>query len=343
MRLIGSVAAQPEVRRWRRKRAAIVAICWLSGLALLYATLLLVIAAPPRYVYLCLVPSVAFFIAARRVRIGRRPTILYLRRFHSRDQRLRRAIAWTLDRRYRVVTLDDGMMAPARMPMADVIGALLRGALWGALGGLTVGLSQFGFSTSEPAELQVWNVLVTLVAIVPGLALGLCIGLVRVIAVQWRTRLRISAQEDLTRLEAALRRLRGGGMAPSYLVPRLVVVSTTDTYWRDAVTLAAAMTACPVIDVSGPSANLLWEVDQMLSNREGPVVFTANGDAIRQWRDQAAAGGSAEAAALAQRLEKQDVLVYEGEGVRGTWNLGRSLTAAFDNALLAPVTSSRDR
>jgi hypothetical protein len=294
-------------------------------------------------VYLGLVPSVAFFIAARRVRIGKRFTVLYLRRFHSRDRRLRRAIAWTLDRRYRVATLDDGMMAPARMPMADVIGALLRGALWGAFGGLTVGLSQLGFSTSEPAELQVWNVLVTLVAVVPGLVLGLCIGFVRVIAVQRRTRVRISQQEDLARLEAALLRLRGGGMAPSYLVPRLVVVSTTDTYWRDAVTLAGAQTACPVIDVSGPSANLLWEVDQMLSHRGGPVVFTANGEAIRQWRDQAAAGGNADAAALAQRLEEQEVLVYEGEGVRGTWNLGRSLTAAFDNALLAPAASSQER
>jgi hypothetical protein len=314
----------------------------LGGLASLYATLILAIAAAPRYVFLGLIPSVAFFIAARRARIGRRRTVLYLRRFRSHDQRLRRAIAWILDRRYRVVTLDDGMMAPARMPIADVIGALLRGALWGAFGGLVVGLSLFGFSTSEPAELQVWNVVVTAVAMMPGMALGLCIELVRLIAVQRRTRVHIRELEDLTRLDAALRRLRGGGMVPSYLVPRLVVVSTTDKCWHAAVKLAAAQTACPMIDVSEPSANLLWEVDQVLSNRGAPVVFAANGEAIRHWRDQAEAGGSAEAAALGRRLEEQDVLVYEGEGVRGTWNLGRSLTAAFDNALLAPAASSQD-
>jgi hypothetical protein len=73
----------------------------------------------------------------------------------------------------------------------------------------------------------------------------------------------------------------------------------------------------------------------VLSNKGVPLVFTANAEAIRHWRDQAARGGSAEAVALAQRLDGQDVLVYEGEGVRGTWNLGRTLTAAFDNALLA--------
>jgi len=119
------------------------------------------------------------------------------------------------------------------------------------------------------------------------------------------------------------------------------VVSTTDTFWRAAVKLAAEQTACPVIDVSEPSANLLWEVDQMLSKKGGPVVFTGNDEAVRHWRDQASAEGSAETVALAQRLEEQDVLVYEGEGVRGTWNLGRSLTAAFDNALLATDGSSQ--
>lgn len=337
MRLVGNVAAQAAVRRWRRKRAALAALCWLGCLTSLYATLILAIGAAPRYVYLGLIPSVAFFIGARRLRIGWRPTVLYLRRFHSHDQRLRRAIAWTLDRRYRVVTLDDGLMAPARMPMTDVIGALVSGALWGSLGGLTVGLSFFGFSASNPAELQVWNVLMSAIAVVPGLLLGLCIGLVRVIAVQRRTRVRVSAQEDLSRLKIALHRLRGGGLAPSYLVPRLVVVSTADTYWREAVTIAAGQTACRVIDVSEPSANLLWEVDQMLSNRGGPVVFTANGEAMRKWRHQAAVGGSAEAAALAERLAEQIVLAYEGETIRGTWNLGRSLTAALDNALIAPA------
>lgn len=336
MRLVANVVVKPETRRWRRKRTALVALCWLGGLGSLYATLLLAIAAAPLYVLLGLVPCVAFFIAARRTRMGSRPTVLYLRRFHVRDHRLRRAIAWSLDRRYRVVTLDDDMMAPARMPMADVIGALLRGALWGALGGLAVGLTLLGFSSSEPAELQVWNVLATAVAVVPGLIIGLCVGLVRVIAVQWRTRVRVREQEDLARLGAALRRLRGGGIAPSYLVPRLIVVSTTDECWHAAVKLAAAQTACPVIDVSEPSANLLWEVDQVLSNTGAPVVFAANGESIRRWRDQSEAGGSAEAIALVRRLEEQEVLVYEGEGVRGTWNLGRSLTAAFDNALLAP-------
>jgi len=310
-------------------------------MASLYGTLILAIAGAPRHVFLGLVPCVAFFIAARRLRIGSRHTVLYLRRFRSRDRRLRRAIAWSLDRRYRVVTLDDGLMAPARMPMVDVIGALLRGTLWGGLTGLTVGLGLLGLSTSEPAELQVWNVLATAVAVVPGLVLGLCAGVVRVIALQWRTRVRIKDEEGLARLGGALRKLRGGGIAPTYLVPRLLVVSTTDTFWRAAVKLAAEQTACPVIDVSEPSANLLWEVDQMLSKKGGPVVFTCNGEAVRHWRDQASAEGSAETVALAQRLEEQDVLVYEGEGVRGTWNLGRSLTAAFDNALLATDGSSQ--
>jgi tripartite-type tricarboxylate transporter receptor subunit TctC len=118
------------------------------------------------------------------------------------------------------------------------------------------------------------------------------------------------------------------------------------------ITLAVDTPLIVVVPTSLPVANLRELIELAKSKPQriiygsagrGAVVFTANGDAIRQWRDQAAAGGSAEAAALAQRLEKQDVLVYEGEGVRGTWNLGRSLTAAFDNALLAPVTSSRDR
>ena len=59
-------------------------------------------------------------------------------------------MAWSLDRRYRVVTLDDGVLAPPRMPIADVIGALFTGALWGGFAGLTVGLSLSGFSTAEP-------------------------------------------------------------------------------------------------------------------------------------------------------------------------------------------------
>jgi hypothetical protein len=83
------------------------------------------------------------------------------------------------------------------MPVADVLAALFTGTLWGGFAGLTVGLSLFGFSTAEPPELQVWNVLVTDIAVLPGLALGLCVGLIRVVAVQWRTRVRVTAQADL--------------------------------------------------------------------------------------------------------------------------------------------------
>jgi hypothetical protein len=65
MRLVETVYAQPAVRSRGRKRAALVAICWVGGLASVYATLLLAIAAQPRYVLLGLVPTIVFFIAAR--------------------------------------------------------------------------------------------------------------------------------------------------------------------------------------------------------------------------------------------------------------------------------------
>jgi hypothetical protein len=51
MRLVDDVAPEPNVRRWRRKRTALVALCWLGGLLSLYGTLLLAIAAVPRLVY----------------------------------------------------------------------------------------------------------------------------------------------------------------------------------------------------------------------------------------------------------------------------------------------------
>jgi len=314
----------------------LVALSWLGGLVFLYFTLVLVVAGKPRFVFLGLIPTVACFMIGRRLRVGKRKTILYLRRFHTLDTRLRGAITWFLDRRYRVLTLDDGKLKPARMPLVDVVGALITGVLWGGLVGLLAGITVFGF-TDEPPELQVWNVLVTAIMILPGFAAGLLFSVIRIIAVLRRARLHVRERPDMQQLTKKLNLLRGSGITTSYLVPRLVVASVTDELWRDAVARAAAETACVLVDVSEPSENLLWEIDYLNENSDRPVIFAANRQAFQRWHDESPDTSSSDVRRLRRRLEDRDVLVYDGTGSLGTLRLGKSLTAAFDNLLWSPT------
>jgi hypothetical protein len=106
--------------------------------------------------------------------------------------------------------------------------------------------------------------------------------------------------------------------------PRLVVVRSAGHVWQDAVRELAALAAVQLIDISDPTENVLWEIDE-LQRRGHTIVLIGHAERVAPL-----AAGSAEAARtsiqrrLAQLLDGREVLAYTTDR-RGLERFARAL------------------
>jgi hypothetical protein len=124
--------------------------------------------------------------------------------------------------------------------------------------------------------------------------------------------------------------------------PRLVVLRVASEIWQPTVRQLAFVSTLTIIDVSEPTENLLWEV-QELADRLGPrCVFVGHQDRIAELADRAA--DAAPLTPLAERLlvflEEREVLVYRTDPA-AVRQFARALQGKLlEVAALCPPTSA---
>lgn len=265
---------------------------------------------------IALATGVIWVIAA--VVSGDKRTVLYLRRFRAQAPlaQMRRALESGLGRRYRVVTLYDGVFEPLEVPPPErwlnrAVLPLL-GAGLALAGGITVYLGALVFFGAP--------ILFGLV-VVAFLLLRL--------RIRRRSRIAVDAPADLARCVTRIERLRGFWARPAALAPQASVVVVRDELWQVAVAALSGSVDALVVDVGAPSANLAWELERLAADGFRRCVLVAERGALAAWTKGPRDPALERCAAL---LAGQDVLVYEGHDRAARRRFRRSLGRLLDQA-----------
>jgi hypothetical protein len=120
--------------------------------------------------------------------------------------------------------------------------------------------------------------------------------------------------------------------------PRLTVLTVDSGVWQLAVGGMAAVSAIPLIDVSEPSENVRWEIEQM-TRRFGPrCVFVGEYDRVIELTRPATTGSPL--ARQQELLQGHRVLAYTNDE-QGVARFARALRATFELAVRQPTPVPR--
>src|SRR5262249_36856726 len=101
--------------------------------------------------------------------------------------------------------------------------------------------------------------------------------------VKTRARLTIASATDLTATVTYAHLLSSRFRGAAFLAPQATVVRVVDALWQDTVRELARTADAIVIDVSTPSAPVLWEVESTLREHLNKVVFAGNEALVAEW------------------------------------------------------------
>jgi len=94
--------------------------------------------------------------------------------------------------------------------------------------------------------------------------------------------------------------------------PRLVVLRVASPVWQEAVTELASVSSLPLIDISEPTANVLWELETLTTRFGDRCVVIGNHEQVAALAGlpSDAPGSTAVERRLARLLDGREVLVY---------------------------------
>lgn len=298
----------------------------------------------------------AWVASARRKRL-----LLFLRRFGqaSANEALAGAMVRSLGAVARLVVLDDSVFRPIAIPRRQrllillsalpaavaLTGVLTLGAGVGGavvLRGAGVSLTQQGFLsigpragamvdetsyTRLPALLQLPQAL-PLWAVLAGLGWLTWRG----VAAGRESHRRVDDEVGLDRTLRRMAWLTHRLAAPKPLGSVATVVSSSDAIWQQLVAALAARASVIVLDVSYPTAPILWELRHCLEHHRDRLLLVLNED--DHWRSAGTTVDESELAALAARTPLGGILAYAPRD--------RARRARFEADLHALVSAAGD-
>jgi hypothetical protein len=280
---------KPSTRRVTWKRA-LGACLVLFALGLLLSFLALIVAISPmigtlaqedvfwspwriarRFLYLAVPFGFLYFglVLAERQKI----CVLYLRRFGLNVNIISPRYGKGLARDMRLITLDDRKFSPSAAPKADVWLSRLTPAIVLVvivLLGVLVGSAPL----TEGSEGQIIGTAIGL-SFATGMALFLLFSSVLHEYRIWRaSRIVLDTADQLDRASMVVRAASQWWMRPALLGRAATVVSVRDELWQSAVQRLSRDTNAVVVDISGSSSNLDWELT-LLRSQKIPYVLIA--------------------------------------------------------------------
>jgi hypothetical protein len=111
--------------------------------------------------------------------------------------------------------------------------------------------------------------------------------------------------------------------------PRLVVLTVNGDIWQPTVLGFSADSAIALIDVSEPSENVLWEIEQLTGTAVGRCVFVGEYGCLSRLRDNPPGDGTVDR--LRELLDGHRVLAYTTDA-NGTERFVNALRGTFERA-----------
>jgi hypothetical protein len=228
--------------------------------------------------------------------------VLYLRRFGltAANRRISQAIERGLGRYYRIVTLDDSSFRPIEVPrwqrILSRVGisvvalalAVLAAFLSIEVGGWDPSRT---FGPEYGGAVAVYLGYFGFIIGVLGIPLLVILVLLAVVfAWRWlirrRSRLEVRSRGDIRRCLSRVRQLASWLRRPSIMAPQAVVVTVVDELWQETVSELATHVGLVIVDVSEPTANLIWELEQVFTNAQIVCLLVGDGLMVRKWTEE---------------------------------------------------------
>jgi hypothetical protein len=284
---------------------------------------------------------------------GRKMPAIYLRRFGSTSANrvITNAIKARLGSAYRVVTLDDFAIRPTYPPRVQVLLSVLAPLV---ITVLLIGISAYLFELKKlrqgDSSFFVGLGLALGDALVP-LYIAMCFGTCAILASVhiWRVFKRSRLQAvDIRGVHKVIRRvlklsnwLRG----PRLMDSAVTVVRVANSEWKSMVSSLLKYTENVIIDVSIPTSNLLWELQQISRLDFRQCVIVANRHLLLRWLNMTQHPNETcdlydKTSAL---LVDQEILLYDPEIHTHTRAWQDNLRRALDNVMEPPRYTAEQR
>jgi hypothetical protein len=118
------------------------------------------------------------------------------------------------------------------------------------------------------------------------------------------------------------------------LAPRLVVLSVASNVWQQAVERLASVASVLLFDISEPTENLLWEIEELAGRLGSRCIFVGDYDRVQRLARNAVARPESLDGRLSVLLEGQEVLGYVTDR-RGMKRFARALRSKLQTVALA--------
>jgi hypothetical protein len=120
--------------------------------------------------------------------------------------------------------------------------------------------------------------------------------------------------------------------------PRLIVLSVDSSVWREAVWQFSEVAAVPLIDVSEPTENLVWEIQLLIARFGNRCVFVADVDQLSQFADDNAPVSSI-SAQVRSLIGNRTILAYATDA-GGERRFARALRATLRSYARRPLPAA---
>ena len=124
------------------------------------------------------------------------------------------------------------------------------------------------------------------------------------------------------------------------MAPQAVVVNVVDELWQETVSQLATYVRLVIVDVSEPTANLIWELEQVFTNPQIICLLVGDGLMVRKWieEDDDLHLTSAHSRMKAL-LQARTILVCEPQEHSSQRTYARNLSRWLDNVANAVLMS----
>jgi hypothetical protein len=264
-----------DVRRRERRMRTIVILLWsaavCSPLAHFSPTEVVIFVAVVLPMWGWALPPLIF---AFLLTIARpKPVCLFLRRFgpHEHTEAMRDAFRRELGKRYRLVTLDDSVFVPLRLPGRETAlsGTAFAMTLLASVGLFAAALLYFAMQfqptiTGWPGLVMVQGMLMFGLPVliftswVCGVSLAFFV--VHAMRTSRRSRAVVREEDDIARLASDVARMRKRTRRSLLAAPRSIVVTVRDSLWQATVDSLIGGSDAVIIDTTEMTENIQWEI-----------------------------------------------------------------------------------
>ena len=117
------------------------------------------------------------------------------------------------------------------------------------------------------------------------------------------------------------------------MAPQAVVVNVVDELWQETVSQLATDVRRVIVDVSEPTADLIWELEQVFTNPKIVCLLVGDGPMVRQWIEEEDGDLHLASAHSGMKalLQARTILVCEPQKHRSQRTYTRNLLWWLDN------------